>query len=132
MAYNPSLYNPYGQPQPYSWSQPTWTAPQPSATQPVNGLVSVTGMEGAKAYQLPPNSSMPLFDQDNDVLYLKTTDSAGYPTIKAFRFEPMDAPAAVFEESAYATKADLEALAEKVEALSAPKTRTRKEAPDDE
>ena len=132
MAYNPSLYNPYGQPQPYSWRQPTWTAPQPSVTQPVNGLVSVTGIEGAKAYQLPPNSSMPLFDSNEDLLYVKTTDAGGFPTVKAFRFEAIDAPAVASEEQAYATKADLEALAARVEALSAPRTRTRKAAPDDE
>ena len=95
MAYNPMLYNPYLQPQPYSWSQ--------QVQQPVNGLVGVTGIEGAKAYQLPPNSSMPLFDSSEDVLYLKTTDAAGYPTIRTFHFtedEPMqnDKPAVTREE----------------------------------
>ena len=65
---------------------------QSQTVQPVNGLVSVTGMEGAKAYALPPNSSMPLFDADEDILYVKTTDAGGYPTIKAFRFEPIEQP----------------------------------------
>ena len=106
MAYNPSLYNPYGQPQPYSWSQPTWQ-------QPINGLVSVTGMEGAKAYQLPPNSSMPLFDQDNDVLYLKTTDSAGYPTIKAFAFRPIEQEQEPHQAD-YVPRSEFDALVAKV------------------
>lgn len=86
MAYNPMLYSPYGSMQPYSWSQP--------AQQPINGLVSVTGIEGARAYQMPPNSSMPLFDANEDVLYLKTTDAAGYPTIRTFAFSETNAAAA--------------------------------------
>lgn len=126
MAYNPSLYNPYGQPQPYSWQQnlPTMTTPQ--TMQPVNGLVSVTGIEGAKAYQLPPNSSMPLFDSNDDMLYLKTTDAGGFPTIRAFRFEAVDAEAQPKEGAEYATKADLDALAARVEEMAAPKPRARK------
>ena len=80
MAYNPNIYMPYGQ-QSY---------PQPMVQQPVNGLVSVTGIEGARAYQLPPNSAMPLFDAESDVLYLKTTDGAGFPTVKAFSFAPIE------------------------------------------
>ena len=58
MAYNANLYNPYYSA--YSYPQSAYQ-PQ-SFAQPVNGLVSVTGIEGAKAYQLPPNSAMPLFD----------------------------------------------------------------------
>lgn len=127
MAYNPTLYNQYGQPQPYSWYQPMQTmASAQTAAQPVNGLVSVTGMEGAKAYQLPPNSSMPLFDSNEDMLYLKTTDSGGFPTIRAFRFEAADSEEQPKDTAEYATKEDLDALAAKVEELVAPKPRARK------
>ena len=50
--------------------------------QPVHGFVYVTGIEGARAYQMPPNSEMPLFDSTNDgVMFIKTTDAAGFPTI---------------------------------------------------
>ena len=72
MAYqNPYSYNPY-LPQQYHQQQ---------FPQPVHGFVYVTGMEGAKAYQMPPNSEMPLFDDSGDILYIKTTDGAGFPTI---------------------------------------------------
>ena len=50
-------------------------------------LIRVTGMDGARAYQMSPNSVVPLFDSDNDIMYIKSTDGAGFPTIKAFRFE---------------------------------------------
>lgn len=134
MAYNPLLYNPYGQPQPYSWSQPAWTGPQQTVTQPVNGLVSVTGIEGAKAYQLPPNSSMPLFDGNNDLLYVKTTDAAGYPTIKMFKFEPVEQtePIEVTPIVDYVPRAEFDDLAAKVEELTKPKTTRGKKAEDGE
>lgn len=75
MQYDPSLYaSVYG-------------APNQFAQQPVNAVVSVTGIEGAKAYKLPPNSSIPLFDRDEDVFYLKTTDDAGFATIRVFKYQ---------------------------------------------
>ena len=36
------------------------------AQQPIHGFVYVTGIEGAKAYQMPPNSEMPLFDSTSE------------------------------------------------------------------
>lgn len=49
---------PYQPPyQPYQPYQPT----QYQYQQPVHGFVYVAGIEGAKAYQMPPSSEMPLF-----------------------------------------------------------------------
>ena len=57
------------------------------------GLNRVTGIEGARAFQIPPNSVAPLFDDTQDVFYIKTTDSGGFPTLKGYRFSPIeDAP----------------------------------------
>lgn len=81
-------------------------------------------MEGAKAYQLPPNSSMPLFDGDSDILYLKTTDAAGYPTIRTFRFEPMEAPDAQ-PAADYVPRSEFEGLARKVDGLAKPEPKPR-------
>ena len=60
--------------------------------QPGMRLIRVTGMDGAKAYQMPPNSVVPLFDADNDIMYVKSTDGAGFPTIRAFAFQPIENP----------------------------------------
>ena len=54
-------------------------------------LIRVTGYEGAKAYQMMPNSTVALFDGNEDLMYIKTTDGAGFATIKTFKFEPHDA-----------------------------------------
>lgn len=53
-------------------------------------LIRVTGYEGAKAYQMMPNSTVALFDGNDDIMYIKTTDGAGFATIKTFKFEAYD------------------------------------------
>ena len=52
-------------------------------------LTKVSGIDGAKAYQMPANSAVALFHESEDVMYIKTTDGAGFPTIRVFRFEPV-------------------------------------------
>lgn len=76
----PNFYQPpYQQPMQY----------QSARTQPENNLIRVTGLDGAKAYQMGPNSTVALFDAGEDLMYVKTTDGAGFPTIQVFRFEPV-------------------------------------------
>lgn len=50
-------------------------------------LIKVNGIDGARAYQMPPNSTTALFDGNNDLMYIKTTDGAGFGTVRTFRFE---------------------------------------------
>lgn len=59
---------------------------QPSYQQPMQ-LNKVNGFEGAKAFPMGANSQAPLFDINEDVFYLKTTDSAGYPIIDIYDFK---------------------------------------------
>ena len=76
------------------------------AQQPVHGFVYVTGLEGAKAYQMPPNSEMPLFDSTNDgVMFIKTTDGAGFPTITVVDCKRRDGQR---EQSSYVTREELD------------------------
>ena len=69
-------------------------------------LIRVTGMDGAKAYQMGPNSCVPLFDSDNDIMYIKSTDGAGFPTVRAFSFSPMEEPHEPARD--YVTREELE------------------------
>jgi hypothetical protein len=75
--------------------------------QPQQTLTRVTGMEGAKAYQMAPNSVVALFDGDNDVFYVKSTDGAGFPTIKAFTFAPLETSPV---QSEFVTREEFEEL----------------------
>ena len=84
--FNPSLYNPYmvGATQtPYN----TPNAPvQPQNTQ-LNVFAYVNGLEGAKAFFVPPNGRVLLMDSDNPVFYIKTANAMGQTTIRPYRFE---------------------------------------------
>lgn len=105
--------NPYMGYQPYGM-QPT--IQQPTQQQPVHGFVYVTGLEGAKAFQMPPNSEMPLFDSTtDDRMFIKTTDGAGFPTIKVAHCSFEEAQPDTRVE--YASVDDLNALRSEVENL---------------
>lgn len=49
-------------------------------------LIRVNGIDGAKTYQMPANSTVALFDSNEDIMYIKTTDGAGFPSIRTFSF----------------------------------------------
>ncbi len=106
----------YGNPYPMRYPQPTApvqpyyqpTVPIPQQ-QTAPGLIQVTGMEGAKAYPLAPNSEVALFDSSRDVFYVKRTDAGGYPTIQAYQFAPMQ-EAAQTPEMEYVTRAEFDEL----------------------
>ena len=53
----------------------------------VDLVVPTHGIEGAKAYPLGPNCRAPLFDDTEDVFYIKSTDANGFPTVRKYRFE---------------------------------------------
>lgn len=76
--------------------------------QPVHGFVYVTGVDGAKAYQMPPNSEMPLFDStgERDRMYIKTTDGAGFPTLIPCKVIRLTEPE-VQPETEYVTRDEL-------------------------
>lgn len=52
-------------------------------------LIRVNGIGGAKAYQMYPDSTVALFDSNEDIMYIKSTDGAGFPSIRSFRFEAL-------------------------------------------
>lgn len=53
-------------------------------------VVRVNGENGAKAYQLPPNSSILLLDESAPIVWLKVTDGASYPTITGYKITPIE------------------------------------------
>ena len=56
--------------------------------QQTNGITWVQGIEGAKAFQLMPNSNTILMDSENDgIFYIKICDSVGMCTLRTFKYE---------------------------------------------
>ena len=78
-GYPNSFFNPYG-----FMQQPA----QPVQTiQPVQ-VVKVNGENGAKAYQMGANSSALLLDETGTMVWLVTSDGAGYKTVSAYDISP--------------------------------------------
>ena len=94
-------------------------------------MVWVSGEQEAMGY-----SAVALWDSNAPTIYLKQADASGKPSIKVFDLvERTSAPRAEQPPQGieFATKADLEALAARVEALTAekkPAKRAAKEEPD--
>lgn len=106
---------PYGNPfVPYNQYQQPYQ-PQQYGQQPQQGLIRVTGIDGAKAYQMPPNSMAALFDANDDVFYFKTTDGGGFPTIKVFAFHEVQP--SMPDQPQYATVSDMQAVYKEIETL---------------
>lgn len=51
-------------------------------------IVKVNGENGARAYQLAPNSSVLLLDETNPIVWLVQTDGAGYKTVSPYSITP--------------------------------------------
>ena len=49
-------------------------------------ITFVNGIEGAKAFQMSPNSSALLMDSDNSKFYVKSTDNLGVAKICSYTF----------------------------------------------
>lgn len=48
----------------------------------------VQGIEGAKSYQLMPNSNVVLMDSENDgIFYIKSSDNVGMCRLRTFKYE---------------------------------------------
>nr|DAR49662.1 MAG TPA: hypothetical protein [Caudoviricetes sp.] len=78
-------------------------------------LTRVTGIDGAKAYQMTPNSTVALFDNNEDIMYIKTTDGAGFPTIRTFAFNEVVANNnSVSENVDYVTRDEFNKLKEEL------------------
>lgn len=93
---NYASFNPYMMPQPQQYQQP------------LNGYIKVKGIEGANSYNMPPNSSAPLFDIDKDVFYAVSTDANGKKTVVPVPYTyPKDYDGS---DGIYATKEDLTQL----------------------
>lgn len=60
-------------------------------TSPNNGIIWVQGLEGAKAYQLIPNSNCALFDSENEgIAYIKTSDEIGMCSLRTLKYEEIN------------------------------------------
>ena len=77
-----------------------------------NGITWVQGVEGAKAYQLMPNSNTILLDSENEgVFYIKTSDNVGMCNLRIFKYEEIhNTPTQQIDTSQFVTRSELEEI----------------------
>ena len=119
-----------GFPATYQPMVPQYQAPvmqTPQAPQAGSGLIWVQGEQAAKSYLVAPNSTVQLWDSEEKVIYLKSADASGMPSMKILDYtirgdaNTVQAPVAEF-----ATKDDLRALEEKIREEIAGRRRANK------
>lgn len=81
---------------------------QPFPQQITQNLIRVNGIEGAKAYQMSANSTVALFDTNEDIMYVKTTDGAGFPIIRTFSFTEIKEDTKVSQNTDYISRQEFE------------------------
>lgn len=111
-------------------------APQISPQQPMQSMIWVSGEQEAMGYLVAPNSAVALWDSSSPTIYLKQADASGKPSIKIYDLVERNAQRAAqaapqSDPVEYATRKDLEALAARVEALSAKKETAKKATKED-
>lgn len=62
---------------------------------PKTNIEYVNGIEGAKAFPIPPNCKMLLVDGDSKTFFIKSTDYEGRPTLERYSYAPFVESAAV-------------------------------------
>lgn len=63
--------------------------PQPQPQQS-SGIIWVQGEAGAKSYLVAPNTTVQLWDSENQVIYLKSADASGMPSMKVLDYKIRD------------------------------------------
>lgn len=127
MAYN--TYQP-SYPMYYPQMQQTQQQMQPSNT---SGIIWVQGEAGAKSYLVAPNTTVPLWDSEQKVIYLKSADTSGMPSIKYIDYTIRETNQPVnntIKVDDYVKKEDLESLKNEIAELKkkVETTHTKKQA----
>ena len=122
MAYNSGFPVTY----PQMYYQPQYQAQQ--QPQQNSGMIWVSGEAGAKAYLVAPNTTVQLWDSEAQVVYLKSADASGMPSMKVLDYTirqnagngPVAASAIpTINPTEYATRAEFDALQGELNALRA-------------
>ena len=98
--------------------QPQIQAPLPAPTTP-QGIIWVQGEAGAKSYLVAPNTTVQLWDSENYVIYLKSADASGMPSMKIIDYKIRDAASPIHipspDAGSYVKEDDFSAFRAEVE-----------------
>jgi hypothetical protein len=122
MAYTgfPATY-PQTYPQYYPQYQQAGT--QMSSPQQNSGMIWIQGVESAKAFQVAPNSTVVLWDSEQQCCYIKSADASGMPSMRILDYTirseaPRTAQNALYGNNTdIPTRQDLNAMQGQIDAL---------------
>lgn len=122
--------------QPIMQNQPAMQAnPQPVPNQN-NNMIWVQGEAGAKSFLIGNGNTVPLWDSENQTIYLKSVDNSGIPSMRILDYTERNTatktPFNGVQNSGveYVTRDEFNALAAEIEALRAKKCNCRTKATD--
>ena len=95
--------------------QPLMPTYQPVQNQQQPGIIWVQGEAGAKSYMVAPGNTVQLWDSEDKIIYLKSADPSGMPSMKILEYKIRGESEQPVTE--YATKEDLKALSDKFKSL---------------
>lgn len=86
---------------------------QPTRNNAQNSILWVQGEAGAKAYPVAPNQTVQLWDSESQVIYLKSADGSGMPSMKILDYtirdsQPAVSPVQKLDMSGYVTREEFE------------------------
>ena len=102
--------------------QPVYQYQQPAQ----QGIIWVSGEQAAKSYLIAPNSTVVLFDSESQVVYLKSADASGMPSIKILDYTIREtgktapnSPVIAQNDnlSGFATKDEIRAVSDEISAI---------------
>lgn len=113
MAY--SYYQPYGNYYPQNYPVQSYQMTPQMTTQMnqnATGIIWVSGLQEAQMYPVAPNNAVALWEQSGKVIYLKSADATGKPTLRVFDLLERSETASAASEpkdvkTDYATKEEL-------------------------
>ena len=92
-----------------------------------SSLIRVQGINAAKSYPVAPNTSVPLFDSEANVVYIKSADASGMPSIKILDYNVRDNESRRAEsvpQGDFVTHNELADIQKEIDALKAKFERT--------
>ena len=86
------------------------------------GLIWVQGESAAKSYPIAPNTSVPLWDSEANIIYIKSADASGMPSLKVLDYTMRNTTPKspdIQPQTSFATKDELLLLKGEIESLKA-------------
>lgn len=117
MAYNNGFPIGYGQVYPTISAYQPQMMPQQTPDQ--TGPIWVQGEAGAKSFLVGPGKTVPLWDSEAQVIYMKSADASGMPSMKVLDYTVRENPSipskGPVSTQEYATKNEVDDIKDKME-----------------